>query len=515
MKIEMEMLDEDGRNCLEIAAVSVAKWWGMNYELIFCEAWGFVFNPPHGHMDGSIGKYLNSDWGEMRGYAEKYAGMGLVIHEEKSPEEFLSMVMGELEAGRPSLVYIDIFWCPWMHHSYQKNHQGHYCLAVGYEEDGTICCLDAAANYMEFKLPENDMLNGCQRCITFVKNPEPQDIDWQGIIENAYARLQASNAFESMRNFAEQLEKSMDIQLETEGYDDGWGAPLINQITRIKKGRVQFAKVLDWISKSHGVKEYSVLSERLMEVSHLWARVYTLLSAAYYEPVLNDDVRREIGEIIKECADCEENAAGLMFKVSRGDQVAISDGSNRTIKSVTYIDIEKYFNNNAFAPVISNKVRADFTGTGEYFLTEGLPERNEWEIKDMKFFVPNCADGINDNISWDGQRIDVPSIHARGLMLLGCGEWGDFSESMVLEYSDGATGEVPVDFTNWFFEPKYGEVVAWKGRAAIKKEEGAEVLDYYRRMFAKTYWLKKEGVITGIRLPRNKNMHVFAISLSR
>ncbi|OPZ90961.1 MAG: hypothetical protein BWY74_02129 [Firmicutes bacterium ADurb.Bin419] len=183
-------------------------------------------------------------------------------------------------------------------------------------------------------------------------------------------------------------------------------------------------------------------------------------------------------------------------------------------KEYKYIDLSEYLNNEGFGQSLSQSTTADLTKKGEYFLTNDLLERSTWTIDDMKFIFPQIIDGIKDNISCDGQTIQGFNGCYRSVMILGCSEWGNYSENLEIEYSNGDKDTLCINLSDWAFTPVFNEKIAWSGQAAVRKDGETKLWDFTARLFAKAYKICDNKEIVKIKLPRRNNMHIFALTLA-
>ena len=178
-----------------------------------------------------------------------------------------------------------------------------------------------------------------------------------------------------------------------------------------------------------------------------------------------------------------------------------------------YIDLSEYFNNIGFG-VTDRKLinKADFTGTGQFFIPEKFPWHKIYHVGNMSFKLAHIGENNADNISCMGQNILISNGLFSKLFILGCCEYGFFEGTFKIIYSNGDTVDLYVYFSDWTFAPSNGEYIAWEG---FKSEN--QNFDYSGKVkiFAREYdILQNQQEISSIVLPDCPNMHIFAITLA-
>lgn len=129
----------------------------------------------------------------------------------------------------------------------------------------------------------------------------------------------------------------------------------------------------------------------------------------------------------------------------------------------------------------------------------------------MKFQFPNLIEDSYDNISCMGQIIEISSNYCSQIMILSCAEWGNYFETIIINYTDGFSINIPFEVSDWAMKNQAShEVVAWDG-VCIKIGDYKGVAYIY----AQGHLLSHNGFISTIILPNCSNIHIFAISLKQ
>ena len=177
------------------------------------------------------------------------------------------------------------------------------------------------------------------------------------------------------------------------------------------------------------------------------------------------------------------------------------------------ISIEKYFNNKGFGDV-NNKYRAEFTSAGHfYIINDCFDKKHIWNADNVLYDMNRIYKEENDNIACDGQEVQINTRGYSYLYVLGAAEFGGSTDIMRFEY-EGGSAEVAFEFTDYIYEPQYGEKTIWKGQGAYCDDSRKiEIMEETLYLYVKSYRLRKD-LLKSIVLPINPSMHIFALSLT-
>lgn len=518
-----------GYNCYEDSVATVASWWGRDHQMMFADAWNFYFSHIDSEFSIRLGDKIEIKESDQLKYLEQYHGIKSIFYSNITAEDAIDIVKMELSANRPILLLIDVFFCPW-DLNYQKSHDTHCILITGLDDyNSKFYCTDGIYTKQNVHLYIELFMQGYRGCFTFELIDNYNNIDGRKYIESVFLNLQGDsknlNTFESIRKFANEMEKKLDFKVEMEGYMYFEQTPIFLNIRKISRGRKKFSSVLKYLGELYKIEDLLILSEKMSLLGSKWSIVEGMITKGYITSNLAK-ILCSIVHKIRELADYEEDVANSLAALSKKwnekqgyltDFHLMNDLQEYYLnKEIEYIELRNYMNNNGFGSSLSIKCTANLTGTGYYFLTKGLPEEKVWQIEEMKFNFPDLCDGINDNIACKGENIKISAGNYHSIMLLGCAEDGDFNDSIIVEYADGKFEEVSIKFSDWAGRPLFNETVAWQGQVAKKDGNAVQLFDKFKpRLFAKAYILKHDGISISIRLPDCPNIHIFAISLCK
>jgi hypothetical protein len=510
-------------DCFDDLIVMASNFFKRDFELSFAGSWGFDFKPKNMDYE-TIGDRLNPNIIDYLILLAQYHGIKVDWFENLIIDQFFSIIEKELSERKPTIVLLDSFWCPW-NIEYMKAHFTHAFLVVGMDES-TKClyCSDGFFNKNNVYLPVDHLINGYEKCATFVLEENISfDNDWKKIINTAINNLNISKAFTSMRLFSEDIANCLDLSKEVDGFEKFWTAPLYSQLGHISKGRLLFTLTLEYLGRIYNISKFTKLSYKMEQAGKNWSTIRTILVKMFHMSNNNIDLA-SLTTRINAAADFEETLAmdlikieenGYIYFLNKNQQKNSSNLCN-TIGETNFVDLTDYYNNQGFGSSLSLDCKADLTGTGHYFLVDNLPQGQDWQIGDLKFRFPHLAEGLLDNISCLNQVIKIQPNCYTSIFLLGCAEWGSFEETILIKYNNGETEEVSFGFSDWAIIPQYNETIVWTGKCVEKNiTKGiVKILPSSVKLYSQKIYLKHNKVIEYIVVPDCPNIHIFAISLN-
>ncbi|MBF8187516.1 twin-arginine translocation signal domain-containing protein [Nonomuraea sp. K274] len=154
----------------------------------------------------------------------------------------------------------------------------------------------------------------------------------------------------------------------------------------------------------------------------------------------------------------------------------------------------------------------DYDGAGYTYPAEELPAPGAYTLQGLTFAFPAYGDGVKNNVTAQGQTIDVPAGGYARLWLLGSATFGDVSGTLTATYADGSTEQVPFTMPNWTGQPPAGGIEALRcthrhGRAGASTSKVA--------LFAVPVTVDPSKELRSVTLPTltRPQLHLFALSV--
>ena len=130
----------------------------------------------------------------------------------------------------------------------------------------------------------------------------------------------------------------------------------------------------------------------------------------------------------------------------------------------------------------------------------------------VHFIFPDYSEGKKNNVACNGQSFTIKPDQYSAIYVLGSSEGASHEDKITLITPEG---EFQADFklTDWCQPAQYGEVrvIEWDHRYLETGER------QYKQcaIFAQKVLIPKGATLTGLRLPKNKRMHIFALSVHK
>ena len=313
MHINLTPLYYDGLDCADNSLISITAWLKLNYQSAFIKSWNFSFKTGEAYKNDLLSERITLNQIDYSMLIDKYCAIQLTYNKITDPNETLKIITNEFNDGRPVIISIESFWCPWKG-EYQKAYADHFCLALGINDTGDIHCVDCAPINYGCVLPLDEFLQGGGDCMTFkVSDDIPKAMEFQDVIgelvNDLYKPIDGYNTFDSIRNLAIDFKNTFDLMEEIEGNDlsNTWVIPIIQKLRSVSGGRSQYAAFLRYFYSKRNIDALSVLCTDLEYVSSRWSFVMIIIEKHILtnRPVNAD----EISNIIFEIADLEEAIA--------------------------------------------------------------------------------------------------------------------------------------------------------------------------------------------------------------
>jgi hypothetical protein len=189
--------------------------------------------------------------------------------------------------------------------------------------------------------------------------------------------------------------------------------------------------------------------------------------------------------------------------------ISVSSARSRLCDSV---DISGHRNNTAISTATETRSGA-FNVWGNSFAAEYLPAgKSLVHVDGVPFDFPPVCDGP-DNVRCAGQYIRVPENRYDWIHVLAASE-RRCEETVELTFADGSVDAEPLRVSDFWAAPAwFGEVKAFESLVMHYPHHVQRGVP--AGMWAQRVPVTRRACLTGILLPRNVAVHVFAVTLQR
>ncbi|SDT35491.1 hypothetical protein SAMN05444162_3946 [Paenibacillaceae bacterium GAS479] len=494
---DFEIIRGKGTTCSQDMIISVSNYWGLNYELFFCENMSFKFQFEEGKK---LGDCLITKRSTEMEYSGKHHGLLMQYDKYTSSSETLSKLRSSVKEKKLASIYLDAFYTRWNPHgSYLKAHGDHHCLVVDYcDKKSIIYCIDPVYSKKIEELSYDDFLLGNNGGICFFEKVKPIELDFKAtkkIINRIKEIIEKENNLSDILVFSEKMIDCFNMKKEISGTSNFWTTKIWIGLDKVIFGRYYFYKFVKFFSQYYS--PINLIEQDALSSYRKWEMIRSIITKLYYT---NKNERRIIETISKLLQEIyiHENAIHEFllldgFPLQKNGNIILYEYSK---DNLIEINLKEFHNNRSF--YIENSaytVEADFNGEGKYMILTQ---------KELSLF--NISDE-GDNVKCEKQLIKVPNGRYSNIFLKGCSEFGGSQTEIILYYKDANHQKYTLYFSDW----EDGEDVEmslskyWIGRN-----------DKNRIVFIKELAIKIDSsdILEAIELPFYPNLHIFALELS-
>jgi hypothetical protein len=542
VRIEREFLCT---SCLDDCIATACRYYGIEYRFAYSETWDFIYTPQAENPSAKFSERIRTDNVTNRyGCLEKYHAIKLNYHYSSNTEELLGIVEKELHAGRVLCIRMDSFYLPW-DPIFNFGHTNHVCMPVNVErEKGLITVADPFNMMTGLEFPIDKLNEASGFCIAFEIDPgKNESFDSRHILMDMVGDLlkkrRGRNSFDNMKTFAEDFLTYFDPNIEM---DDSKGnfsrGPLYHHMINLAFGRSLFLISLKYVAEKHQSEELKQLALRFRRMISKWNIIIALMQRTFrdrneayetwkiYRENLSfstdyQKIKENVHKILQEEAVYEEETAEKIQAILEAlekphghalQRLAQESRDFAAESQYRCLELDNFFNNKAFGR-FDVPGKANFTGYGEYLLLDDKLEDHLSKVGDMVFKTAGLWKSENDNISCKEQIIEFEPFLCNGICFLASAEWGSYFEPVRLWNSRGELSEVNLGVSDFAFEIKYDEKIAWSGKSALIQENGTVLSKPEAKIYYVACNLDECQELVQIQLPMCTNIHIFAITL--
>ncbi len=520
--------------CVDDAIATCAKYINVPYEMMYFDALKIRYINSEEKERVSIGeKVVTENLFEGNSFAnnlKEYTGMTLKEYSNNNKEEIIDIVKTKIENKMPVILLMDAYWCPWDWRYKEIKNGGHALIINGINfEKKTLYCIDPYYQKSNLSLEFEMFLQGCTNIVTIQYESLNKQINVIDILLEKISVSSRKDTMDDMLNLAQDITNNFKIENEILNYSSEEKIsldelknriPLIESFLKISNNLQRFAVLLKYIMNERLFveNELVILIDKLIYISEKWDMMrYMLLK----QVVLNqtEDISIFIPKKILSVCEEENEILNQIEKLINGN--AISNKASYEYRffngeknlKIVPIDLVYYFNNEGSGCI--NSESADFNDLNEYFLIDDVFEKGFIEWENIKFILGRNKEKKN-NIRCLGQTIQIPEDQYNYIYILGCTEWGDYSDDIIVTFSDGSSKKYKISFLDWTPSLELGEPTntVYSGKGIKRTNSRFIESDIPHRLYGKKLYIDSNDKIKYITLPNVITMHIFAMSLT-
>lgn len=274
-------------SCRQTVIVEVAKYLGVNYEMIALGNWRFDYCYD---TDKSIGEKLAQIY-PMHYILSIEHYHGLQLQRIKTDNlNVKDVIFHNLELARPVIVHSDTFYCPW-YVGYKRIHYSHFFIIIGYK-NGNYQCYDPTMCDNLVEAQDHILLEGIDELIT-IEQVYTETHTANEYLEQLQKDVQTNigRAFSAgIRAFSEDIARHFDATTEYEKFrEDIDTSPLIDNIRDLFVFRIGYANLLHYLADIVSPKLNTYASDMID-----CAKAWKTLRGRFIKLALRKEIRQEI-----------------------------------------------------------------------------------------------------------------------------------------------------------------------------------------------------------------------------
>lgn len=505
--------------CFDDCIATICRYFGLSYEYTY---YGALKNRmDYEKSNVSIGEKIIFETEFLDNVRDCY-GISLKLHVYKA-EEIIEEIKKNIIDGKPVLVCVTGFFCPWDWRYHEIHNGSHTMFVTGFDDDKEVLICDdpyyfVNSGYFSYQ----EFLLGYIEHFIVEKSEHVKFRSDERLLENLRIALSDSYIV-SMKKMPNEILCNFDIEKDIKNYignesvvsEEIQDNIAINRaIKDIVHNRVRFALLISYISSV--CDEYVGLigfHEEFIILAKKWNSARLMFLKRIFSNRIEriaEDFSRKLEQIIEEEESLIKETIDLLVKADTNAHSEPAIDTEVILDDFLCINIDTYCNNTAVGSEISS---ADFNRENEYFKSESFPSGVLEESGNYKFILPNTYCGSADNIACLGHEIPIPEGTYKSLLILGCSDFDNQIEEITLICNDKTQHKRRIILNEC--------VLDWNAdipeNAIIKTQKtvvrGNRVVDTET---AYVYCIKislPNAPVVSVVLPDCDSMHIFAMSL--
>lgn len=529
MIFPINLVENAGMKCQDMAQATAAHIFSRDYELMFINTWKFNFVDTNEY--DCIGNKILVNKQNIKEDLEKYHGINTQEFNHIPQNEAINFIINNINHGRPVFMLFDQFYLPWAKKNRKEapvRYDGNIMIVGHSIEKNEFYCIDIHGSKNNEVLPMQYFIDfaNTQRYLNFIvyyKCDIEYKIDLDAYIDSKLDEVfginkEKQNMFDNIKEFGQVIKESFDMEKEikyTQKMNIEIIAPAriicIKNFIDISRMRNLYSLSLLYLSRLYKNDNLLNLSNEFKLLGANWQIIISLLNKAYLKQDFYG-LENKISKKIIEISDFEKEMAYKLDKCKSNNKFIYSEDENTVINRATSeiirVDIKKYCNNKGISTKLMNNENANFDGLNNYYLMNRIPSNEELQDDICSY---NIISSGKDNIICKEQIIEFEIKTYNYICFLSACDSCAFYGKFTVFYADGSCDDFIIGFGEWRFDKcEMGEKNIWMSERYYQNRVKGDEKAY---LFSNKILIDRSKKVKYMRLPQCDNMHIFAITL--
>ena len=176
------------------------------------------------------------------------------------------------------------------------------------------------------------------------------------------------------------------------------------------------------------------------------------------------------------------------------------------------VDLNDYFNHKS---ILENPNMEVINGDMDerFFNPAFLPDSLDViKVSGIPFIFPDKAPDKYDNLTLKNQVVKIPEGMYNSLHFLGCSEYGNYREKIILNYAEGDFEEIKLQFCDWYKGKTIWEFDLCKTYETALTGDNNIGIPVYIYHYVHPI-INTDKLLNSIEFSCNQNVHIYAITL--
>lgn len=456
-----------------------------------------------------------------------YSGLAMEYYPDNELE-MITEIKSTLSKNIPVILAIDAYYYPWDWRYHEIKGGRHSLIIKSYhEEDKCFICMDPYYQKDNLELPLYELIQGKIKVTSL--SPIMMVKEYNDVTEllkrvNKSVRKSIHNVYKEL---SEDIKYKFNIKKEIINYTNNERLsldelqkrmPINEAFQKISNNRQRYSILLRYIGNNNKLLRESLydLADKYLYLAEKWDMLRLMFIKQMALKQI-ENIANYISTKIMLLAEEEDQVMIQTEAVLLGKHNYTKENNDYVvqmqIKNYVNVKLDKYCNNIGIGSKVSKS--ANLNGAGNYFMADDILKSGCLPWDNFEFNIVSIGEDKFDNVYCNGQHIIVPERNYTFIYLLGCSEWGNYGDEIVLSFQDGSYVKKRVYFLDWTPDMNKGKPtdIIYSGKAIMRYKETYYVNENLHYLYVVKIPLPFMKKLNEIILPHMINIHIFSIML--